>query len=60
MLLSDEEVRRLNQRLSEPYEIPEHCPYLSEEQRELSRLPFEQRAEWMGEWLSMAQGVEEE
>jgi hypothetical protein len=35
VLLTDNEVRRLNERLSEPYEIPEHCPYLSEEQREL-------------------------
>jgi len=49
MLLSDEEVRILNQLLSEPYEIPERCPYLSEEQRELSLLPFEKRSEWMAE-----------
>jgi hypothetical protein len=52
--------RELTLWLTEPYTIPEDCPYLSEEQRELSTLPFEKRAEWHAEWLMLAQGVEEE
>jgi hypothetical protein len=52
--------RELTLKLFEPYTIPEDCPYLSEEQRELSQLTFEKRAEWMAEWLMLAQGVDEE
>jgi hypothetical protein len=50
----------LTLKLFEPYTIPESCPYLSEEQRELSQLTFEKRAEWMAEWLMLAQGADEE
>jgi ribosome modulation factor len=39
----------------EPYTIPDDCPYLSEDQREISKLTFEQRAQWMAEWLALAQ-----
>jgi hypothetical protein len=56
-VLDPEQARQLTLRLTEPYTIPEDCPYLSEEQRELSTLSFEKRAEWMGEWLAMAQGT---
>ena len=50
---------RISLKLLEPYKIPEDCPYLSEDQRELSELPFEKRAEWMAEWLLMAQATNE-
>ena len=53
-------VRRLCERLAQPYELPPGCPYLSDDQRELCRLTFEQRAAWMGEWLRMAQGTRDE
>jgi hypothetical protein len=56
-MLDDEQARLLTLRLTEPYVIPEDCPYLSEDQRELSKLTFEERAVWMAEWLSMAQGT---
>ena len=39
--------------LLEPYVLPADCPYLSEEQRELSTLPALERIEWMGEWLHL-------
>ncbi len=45
--------RELNERMAEPYTIPDECPYLSENQRELSKLPFEKRAEWWAEWFYM-------
>jgi ribosome modulation factor len=54
-MLDSEQARRLTLRLTEPYIIPEDCPYLSEDQRELSKLTFEQRAQWMAEWLALAQ-----
>jgi predicted nucleotidyltransferase len=56
-MLDIQDVRRLNERLSQPYELPADCPYLSEDQLELCRMTFAQRAEWMGEWLFMAQGT---
>jgi hypothetical protein len=52
---STEERRRLSERLTQPYELPPDCPYLSEDQLELCKMTFSQRAEWMGEWLWMAQ-----
>ena len=45
---------QLSRRLLEPYQIPEDCPYLSENQKELSLLPLEERIEWMAEWLFLA------
>ena len=56
-MMDSARIRRLCARLAQPYEIPADCPYLSDEQRELSRLPWEKRAEWMAEWLRMAQGT---
>jgi hypothetical protein len=50
-------IRAASARLLEPYTIPEDTPYLSDDQRELSELPLEKRAEWMAEWLYMAQGT---
>ncbi len=57
-MLDPAEVKRLNARLAEPYTLPSDCPYLSEDQLELCRLTFEQRIEWMGEWLYMAQDAD--
>jgi hypothetical protein len=37
-----------------PYRISEECPYLSEDQRQLSRLDFHGRSAWMAEWLLLA------
>jgi hypothetical protein len=59
-MLEPAEVRRLSFRLTQPYTIPENCPYLSEDQRELSELSLEGRAEWMAEWLRMAQDTRDE
>ena len=50
----DLEIKELTLKLLEPYIIPADCPYLSEDQRELSTLPAEKRLEWMAEWLYMA------
>jgi hypothetical protein len=44
----------VNGRLLRPYEIPSDSPYLSEDQRELSRLDSRGRSEWMAEWLLLA------
>lgn len=52
--------KELSLRLLEPYTIPDDCPYLSEDQRELSKLPYEKRMEWMAEWLYMANQCENE
>jgi hypothetical protein len=52
-------VKELTLKLLEPYIIPEDCPYLSEDQRELSKLPYQKRMEWMAEWLYMADKCEE-
>lgn len=52
---NDEKLRSITRRLLQPYVIPENCPYLSEDQRELSRLPLQKRSEWMAEWLLLAQ-----
>jgi hypothetical protein len=37
-----------------PYRIPDECPYLSEDQRELSKLDIQGRSAWMAEWLLLA------
>jgi hypothetical protein len=57
--VTDEEVIRLSKRLLEPYDIPDDCPYLSEDQRELASLTLEGRSAWMAEWLLMAEDVQE-
>jgi hypothetical protein len=44
----------------EPYTIPSECPYLSEDQRELSNLDLEKRAQWMTEWLLLATQTDED
>ncbi len=46
--------------LLEPYSIPADCPYLSEDQQELSKLNLEKRAEWMAEWLQLAAQMDSE
>lgn len=37
-----------------PYRISDECPYLSDDQRELSRLDIKGRSAWMAEWLLLA------
>ncbi len=51
-------IKECTQRLLKPYKIPDDCPYLSEDQRELSTLTVEKRMEWMAEWLYMADEIE--
>lgn len=53
-------LKKVSARLLEPYTIPPECPYLSEEQRELSRLPLAERFEWMAEWLYLAQNTNDQ
>jgi hypothetical protein len=52
--MSDHDLTRISKRLLQPYRIPAECPYLSEDQRELSALDFKGRSAWMGEWLLLA------
>jgi len=52
--MNDLEIMRIGRRLLRPYDIPVSCPYLSEDQHELSALDFKGRSEWMGEWLRLA------
>ena len=44
----------ISRHLLQPYVIPDECPYLSEDQRELSKLDIKGRSEWMAEWLLIA------
>ena len=53
-MILNNDIKQLTEKLLKPYIIPEDCPYLSEEQRELSMLTVEKRLEWMAEWLYMA------
>jgi hypothetical protein len=53
-VMTDEEIMAASERLLRPYRIPKECPYLSEEQRELSMLDIKGRSAWMAEWLVMA------
>ncbi len=57
--MTDEEAIRVSKRLLRPYVIPygDDCPYLSENQRELSTLTIEGRSAWMAEWLALAASV---
>lgn len=50
--------KELTMKFLEPYTIPDECPYLSEDQRELSTLSITQRLEWMAEWLYMVNEME--
>lgn len=52
--MTDREIIRISKRLLRPYRIPEQCPYLSEDQRELSMLDIKGRSAWMAEWLMLA------
>jgi hypothetical protein len=52
--MTDREIAAIGRRLLRPYRIPAECPYLSEDQRELSALDLKGRSEWMGEWLMLA------
>ena len=52
--MRDRDFMEIGKRLLRPYGIPAECPYLSEDQRELSTLDFKGRSEWMGEWLMLA------
>jgi hypothetical protein len=53
-MVDSQRIRAASVRLLEPYAIPADTVYLSDDQRELSELPFEKRAEWMAEWLLLA------
>lgn len=52
--MTDREVIAASERLLRPYRLSATCPYLSEDQRELSRLDLRQRSAWMAEWLLLA------
>lgn len=56
--MKDRDLTAIGKRLLRPYGIPAECPYLSEDQRELSTLNLKGRSEWMGEWLLLAAGAE--
>jgi hypothetical protein len=53
--MTGREIAAANARLLHPYDIPPDCPYLSEDQRELSTLDSKGRSEWMAEWLLLAE-----
>ena len=53
-MVDQNRIRNASLHMLEPYTIPADCPYLSEDQQELSRLDLEKRAEWMAEWLVLA------
>lgn len=57
--MRDEDVIRVSRRLLRPYVIPDDCPCLSEDQRELSTLTIEGRSAWMAEWLALAESVQQ-
>jgi hypothetical protein len=52
--MTDSEIMMMSRRLLAPYVIPSECPYLSEDQQELSRQTLEGRSAWMAEWLLLA------
>jgi hypothetical protein len=52
--VTDRDIAAIGLRLLKPYRIPEECPYLSEDQRELSELDLKGRSAWMAEWLLLA------
>jgi len=57
--MTNQEIIEIGKRLLRPYAIPSECPYLSEDQRELSKLDFAGRSAWMAEWLLMANEIPE-
>ena len=52
--MTDKDIMAICQRLLRPYRIPPECPYLSEDQCELSTLDLRGRSAWMAEWLALA------
>ena len=52
--MTDKKIATISRRLFQPYRIPDECPYLSEDQRELSKLDLKGRSAWMAEWLLLA------
>jgi len=52
--MRDRELAAIGRRLLRPYGISRECPYLSEDQRELSTLDLQGRSAWMAEWLWLA------
>ena len=52
--MTDISIVTISRRMLEPYSIPEACPYLSDDQRELSKLDLKGRSAWMAEWLLLA------
>jgi hypothetical protein len=52
--VTDKRIIAISRRMLKPYSIPEECPYLSEDQRELSKLDIRGRSAWMAEWLLLA------
>ena len=57
-MMTDREMAAIGRRLLRPYGIPPECPYLSEDQRELSTLDLKGRSAWMAEWLWLAASVQ--
>ncbi len=55
--MTDNEIMSIGYRLLRPYTIAKDCPYLSEDQRELSKLDLKGRSAWMAEWLQLADAV---
>ena len=55
--MTDRSIVQISRRMLKPYRIPEECPYLSEDQRELSKLDIKGRSAWMAEWLLLAAAV---
>lgn len=56
--MTDRELSAIGRRLLRPYRIPPECPYLSEDQRELSALDLKGRSAWMAEWLLLADAAD--
>ena len=56
--MREREIAAIGRRLLRPYGIARECPYLSEDQRELSMLDLKGRSEWMAEWLLLAASAE--
>ncbi len=52
--MTDKHIVAISRRMLKPYHIPEECPYLSDDQRELSTLDLKGRSAWMAEWLLLA------
>lgn len=59
-MVDSERIRAASFRFLEPYTIPDDTLYLSEDQRELSELSFEKRADWMAEWLLHASQTDDD